>query len=88
MQCFFLSFNERLVELFPEIFESSGDTTRGEQSFAKKWGNYAQLYQISQGDIRRFETITKYKLFKCLTFLAYEKEKSDLEHQQFKAKMK
>ena len=39
---------------------------------------------MAQGDIRRFEDITKMNLNTCLTFLAYESDKNDLEIKRIK----
>jgi len=83
---FFLQFNERIVELYPELFATIGekrgfDTSGG---FGTKWGRYSELHTLSQGDIRRFKEISKLGLFQCLTYLAYEKDKMMEEQRQFK----
>ena len=36
----------------------------------------------------KFEMITQYKLHTCLTFLAFEKDKYELEEHMLKSKMK
>ncbi len=47
--------------------------------FAKRWGWYQSIYAIAQGDITRFDEVTNYKLTKCLTYLVFEKQKTDIE---------
>jgi hypothetical protein len=52
--------------------------------FGKQWGWYGSIYGLAQGDITRFDTITREKLVKCLTYLSFEKQKNEIEMQQLK----
>jgi hypothetical protein len=75
--------------LYPEIFRQ-GDEELGLDSaslFSKKWSRYSELYALSQGDLRRFNTITKMKVHKCFMYLAFEKEKIDLENTMIKKQL-
>ena len=90
LTCFFLSFKERIIETYPELFgESNGDQglTKAE-GFSKKWGWYSSLYGLAEGNILRFDEITKQKLHRCLQQLAFEKDKAELQEHMLKAKTK
>lgn len=84
---FFLSFRERLMQNYDELFGGQGDGGISSTSqFGSKWGWYSSIYALSQSDIRRFEDITKLKMHECLMFLTFEKEKNELEAKQIKKK--
>ena len=57
-------------------------------NFGKKWGWYQSLFGLSQGDIRRFEDITKLNIHTCLYALTFMKEKAEVESNQMKSKFK
>jgi hypothetical protein len=67
-------------------------TERGEFSaisgFTTKWGWYNSIYAIANGDITRFENITKLNVHECLTYLTYTKEKNEIEARNIKSKFK
>lgn len=87
---FFLDFKSRVVESYPEIFEStegSGHTTRLE-GFNKKWGWFQSVYGLCNGDIIAIPEITKLKLHRCLMHLCYQKDKADVEKELIKKSMK
>ena len=52
----------------------------------KKWGWYQSLFGLSQGDITRFEDITKLNIHTCLYALSYMKDKAEVESKQMKSK--
>ena len=84
---FFFEFNERLTELYPEMYRGGGGAqSESIADFGTKWGWYNSLYQLAQGDIRRFEEVTELKLFECLTFLSFEADKNRLEADLIKKK--
>ena len=58
------------------------------QGFASKWGWYQSIYGLANGDLLKYDSITKQNLHKCLTFLSFEKDKCELESQILKNKMK
>ena len=84
---FFLQFRQRLIDGYVELFgkeEREGFSTAS--SFTAKWGWFNSLYAIADGDITRFENITKLNVHQCLTFLEYTKEKNDIEAARIKNK--
>ena len=86
---FFLSFRERLVGSYDELFgqeEREGFSTVS--NFTSKYGWFNSLYAIASGDITKFEHITKLNVHECLTFLEYTKEKNQIEAAQIKSKFK
>ena len=78
---FFLQFNQRLVELYPEVYSDGSGEPSG---FGSKWGGYQEIYTLSQGDITKFDSITSLPLHKCLMYLAYENDKSIEQSKQLK----
>jgi len=85
---FFLSFRDRIIEGYPELF-GEGDQEEGHQlssqdGFGAKWGWYQSIYGLAQGDIRRFDEVTRLPVHQCLTLLVFEKDKADLEQQMIK----
>ena len=84
---FFLEFKDRIVESYPELFQEGfgGESDFGATAnFGRKWGWYQSIFALASGNIERFENITKLKATKCLTMLAFMKEKNDLEAKQIK----
>ena len=53
---------------------------------AENGGWYQSLFGLSQGDIRRFEDITKLNIHTCLYALSYMKEKAEVESKNIKSK--
>jgi hypothetical protein len=87
---FFLQFNQRIAKLYPELFgegNKEGGTDFG-SGFQKKWGSYSELYCLAQGQLTRFTEITKLSLHQCMMYLAFEKEKAEVESQMIKNKFK
>ena len=76
------------METYPEIFnKSQGDSfATAETGFNEKWSWYQSIYGLAQGDVRRFNEITNMKLHTCLQYLAFEKDKQELEKKMFKIK--
>ena len=89
MLWFFLQFNERIAESYPELFgEGGGEGTDDRSNFGRKWGSYQEIYTLAQGDVRRFNEVTKLSLHSCLMYLAFEKEKIEFENRMIKQKFK
>ena len=53
-----------------------------------KWGWYQSIYGLAQGDIRRFEDITKLKMHECFMMLSFMKDKAEAEAKQLKSRIK
>ena len=87
--CFFLQFRQGLITSYAELFgqEERADLS-GVSNFTTKWGWYNSIYGLSNGDITKFEHITKLGVHECLTYLTYTKEKNELEARQIKSKFK
>ena len=82
MYVFFLQFKQRTTENYPELFESGsteGADYGAATNFGKKWGWFNSLYALAKSDVTRFEHITKLNFHECFMFLAFEKEKNQLE---------
>ena len=82
MYVFFLEFKRRTTENYPELFES-GSTESADygtaENFGKKWGWFNSLWKLSNANVERLEHITKLNFHECFMFLAFEKEKNELE---------
>jgi len=84
-----LEFNKRIAELYSELFgEGNSEGTNEQSGFSRKWGSYSELYALAQGNITKFEEVTKLPLHQCLMYLAFEKEKTELENRMIKNKFK
>ena len=69
--------------LVTEGNEQETDYT-AEANFGVKWGWYQSLYGLAQKDVARFDTVTKLNVHQCLMYLAFEKEKTQIEKQLIK----
>ena len=85
---FFLEFKQGVITNYPEIFESGNEENDfgAAAGFGKKWGWLSSIYGLAQKDITRFDTITKLNVHQCLIYLAFEKEKIELEKKQIRNK--
>ena len=83
---FFLSFRDRVIKDYPSLFGDGSEENERDFSskgqFAKKWGFYSSIYAIAQGKLGDFDEVTSMGLFKCLTYLTFEKEKKEIEQQE------
>ena len=73
----------------PELFESGIAETNdygAASNFGKKWGWYQSIYGIAKGDVTKYDDITKTNFHTCLLYLAFEKEKVELERKQIKTR--
>jgi len=53
-------------------------------NFGRKWGWYTSIYALAQGDVTKFESITRISIHQALMYLEFEKEKIDLEKKMIK----
>ena len=84
-----MEFRSRLVENYDELFgQSTGGGLDGISQFGKKWSWYQSIYALAQGDVTRFDTVTKYRLTKCLNYLSFEKQKQEIEQRQLNKQLK
>ncbi len=86
--CFFLQFRNGTVEEYDTLFQQSGGDggLSRASNFSNKWGWYQSIYGLANGDITRFEDITKLNIHQCFTMLSFMKEKAELEAKQIKSK--
>ena len=82
---FFFDFNERLRERFDGLYtQRSGTIGSSEEAFGKKWGWYQSIYGAAQGDLLRFDAVTKLPITQLMTWLVFEKEKTEIEIKNLK----
>jgi len=86
---FFVEFRSRIVANYDELFGGGGDRSLDSVSqFSRKWGWYQSIFGLANGDITRFEDITKLGMHKCFTMLSFMKDKNEMEAKQIKKKFK
>lgn len=83
-----MEFRNRIIEAFPSLFKQSdgnqNDDFSIETQFSTKWGWYISIDRLAQGDVRRFDEITKLQLLKCLNKLDFDFDKTKVEQAQWK----
>ena len=86
VQFFFVEFKRRTHANYPQLFSERNEETyvTSTSSFGAKWGWYSSMYSLAGEDITRFEQVEKLGINTCLTWLAFTKEKNELEKQQIK----
>ena len=85
-----MEFRSGLIDNYDELFgRSGGDGSLDSVSqFGSKWGWYQSIYGLAQGDITRFENITKLNFHECFMMLSFMKDKNELEAKQIKKNFK
>ena len=64
--------------------EGGGSATDAQANFGRKWGWYQSIHTLAQGDVRRFDEVTKTRVHECFMMLDYEKDKVSLENKLMK----
>lgn len=82
-----MDFRNRITGSFSALFgegdDDNGENEYSEQSqFGKQWGWYQSIYAVAKGNILEFDRVTKQPLVKALTFLTFEKQKTEIEIRQ------
>jgi len=84
-----LDFRKRIIAGYDYLFNSTSSDEQGFSSdfseqaqFAKQWGWYQSIFCLAQSDITKFDIVTGYKLTQCLTYLTFEKQKTEIEQRQ------
>ena len=86
---FFVGFRDRLVSSYDELFGQGGSTSLDAVSqFTTKWGWYNSIYGLAQGDITRYENITKLNVHECFMMLSFMKDKAEVEAKRIKQNFK
>ena len=84
---FFVEFRARIIESYDELFGQSGNGTLDAASqFTKKWSWYGTIFALAQGDLRRFQDITKLSMHECFMMLSFMKDKADVDGKEIKKK--
>ena len=84
-----MEFRTRLVENYDELFGQGANTSLDAVSqFSTKWGWYNSIYGLAQGDITRFEDITKLGVHECFMMLSFMKDKAEVEAKRIKQNFK
>jgi hypothetical protein len=84
-----VEFRTGLVENYDELFGQRGNTSLDRVSqFTTKWGWYNSIYGLAQGDITRYENITKLGVHECFTMLSFMKDKAEVEAKRIKQNFK
>ena len=83
---FFFDFKKRVVNQYLELFAKGDEQsdTSAKAGFTQKWGWYPSIYHCAGGSLTKFDEVTGLHLTTCLTFLAFDKEKNEIETQQLK----
>ena len=72
---------------YDELFGQSGNGTLDAASqFTKKWSWYGTIFALAQGDLRRFQDITKLSMHECFMMLSFMKDKADVESKEIRKK--
>jgi len=81
-----LEFRTRIIELYADLFGESTeeDEEKGfgefskQHQFSKQWGWYTSIYELAQGNVTRFDEVTRLPIHQFLTALLYIKQKGEL----------
>jgi hypothetical protein len=74
-----------LRERFDGLYTQRGGTIgASEEGFGRKWGWYQSIYAAAQGDVLKFDAITKLPITQLMTWLVFEKEKTEIEMKNLK----
>ena len=93
MHRFFLEFNQRVTDAYPELFSkgNGGGTIQPddeESIYQSNWGSYDEVFCLAQGDIRRFDEVTALPLHSCYMYLANNADKHKLENSRIRKRFK
>ena len=87
---FFVEFRSGLVKNYDELFGTRKTNTSLDavSNFTTKWGWYNSIYGLAQGDITRYENITKLGVHECFMMLSFMKDKAEVEAKRIKQNFK
>ena len=92
---FFLQFRKRIIDGYPVLFGDGDNEEQGDFSefsertqFSKNWGWYQSIYAVAKGDFTKFEAVTKLRLTAALTYLTFEKQKTEIEQRELNRQLK
>ena len=95
MHSVFFAFTDRLIELYPDLYDRNDDEDDGRDSnfdsssnFGRKWGLYATIAALAGNDPTKFDAVTRLTVHECLTYLSYKRDLTILEANQHKIHMR
>ena len=71
-------------QILTGIWLTMNYTPTAEGAFAEQYGWYSSIYAIAQGDLTKFDQVTKLNIHSCFTFLSFEKQKIEIESNKIK----
>jgi len=78
-----LRFKQGVIRDYPDLFgDPDAEPTynlTSEGNFGRKWGWLSSVDHLAQGDVSKYDSVTKLPLHLCLTKLVFDAEKNDLE---------
>ena len=90
-----MEFRKRIITGYAVLFGDGDDEEQGNDNdfsertqFSKQWGWYQSIYAVAQGDLTKFEQVTKLRLTAALTILTFEKQKQGIENRELKRQLK
>ena len=90
-----MEFRKRIITGYAILFGDGDDEEQGSDNdfseraqFSKQWGWYQSIYALAQGDLTKFEQVTKLRLTAALTLLTFEKQKQGIENRELKRQLK
>lgn len=84
-----MQFREGIINDYPSLFgggDEEGTGYSASENFGAKWGWYQSIYTLAGGNALKFDEATSLPIHQALTYLAFEKEKLELEARQIKSK--
>ena len=82
---FFLSFKQQVAKDFPDLFGQGDQDLSPEANFGRKWGWYASVDVLADGDLTKHDQVIDMPLYQCLTKLVYEQDKAKMVSNRTKA---
>ena len=74
-----MQFIEGVKKSYPEIYGGSGGTEKQSLDYFEKWGWYATLEMLANGDILKMDSVIDIKVFPFHNFLAHKLDKQKME---------
>jgi hypothetical protein len=88
---FFLQFSEKIRSLYDGLYTTTVTDERGgslREGFGQKWGSYQAIYTLAEGDITRFNKVTKINVHQALMYLEFVKERAEVENKIMKQSLR
>ena len=90
-----MEFRKRVTAGYPVLFGDGDSEEQGNfddfserTQFNKQWGWYQSIYAVAKGDVTKFDEVTKLRLTTALTYLTFEKQRTEIEQRELKRQFK